>query len=144
MELIDIGESSPRQICSGLRQYIDLSTFSSSRVCVICNLKPSVLRGITSYGMILAASNNDHSIVELIQPPNQAPIGTRISLSNIDVAKYTPDAIIDIKKKNNVWERIYPLLKTDNECRATYNTEGIFQTSHGVCRCKTLANSQIS
>ena len=37
-------------------------------VCVLVNLKPRKLAGFESNGMVVAASNADHTIVELIRP----------------------------------------------------------------------------
>ena len=73
-----MGEERPRQVVSGLVDFIPLAAFQSARLCVICNLKPSALRGVTSYGMVLAASNADRTVVELITPPASAAVGTRL------------------------------------------------------------------
>lgn len=53
---IDVGESAPRQIVSGLVNYVPIDQLQGTKVLVVCNLKPSPLRGVTSYGMVLAAS----------------------------------------------------------------------------------------
>jgi len=36
---------------------------------VVCNLKPAKLGGVVSEGMVIAASNDDHSKVEILDPP---------------------------------------------------------------------------
>ena len=57
IEQIDVGdEDGPRQIISGLANHIPLETMAGRNVVVICNLKPSKMRGVVSEGMILAAS----------------------------------------------------------------------------------------
>ncbi len=38
-------------------------------VLVFANLKPGKLRGVLSEGMVLAASNAEHTKVELLEPP---------------------------------------------------------------------------
>ena len=120
VEEIDVGEDKPRQVVSGLVPYIPLEQFQTARLCVICNLKPSALRGVTSYGMVLAASNADRSVVELIVPPAAAKVGERLTLSTVDVLRYEVDAVIDPKKKGNCWDAIKGGLKTDAEGRATW------------------------
>ena len=47
-------------------------------VVVLCNLKPRNMRGIKSFGMVLAASDAAHEVVEPIMPPAGATIGERI------------------------------------------------------------------
>ncbi len=47
---------------------------------VLCNLKPSKMRGITSEGMLLAASGpetkeGEKEVVELVMPPKGAVVG---------------------------------------------------------------------
>ncbi|KAL5554054.1 hypothetical protein UlMin_041455 [Ulmus minor] len=37
--------------------------FNNRKVCVLCNLKPANMRGIKSQAIVLAASNNDHTMV---------------------------------------------------------------------------------
>ena len=128
---------------SGLVPYIPLDQFQSARLCVICNLKPSALRGVTSYGMVLAASNADRTAVELIVPPPTARVGERLTLSTVDVLQYEVDAVIDPKKKGNVWEAVKGGLKTDAEGRATWEG-GVWRTADGECRAATLKNAVIS
>ena len=138
-----MGEDKPRQVVSGLVPYIPLETFQTARLCVICNLKPSALKGVTSYGMVLAAANADRSHVELIVPPASAKPGERLTLSTLDVTKYEADAVIDPKKKGNVWDAIKGGLRTDAEGRATW--EGaVWRTADGECRAPTLKDAVIS
>lgn len=47
-------------------------------VVVFANLKPRNMRGIKSNGMLVAASNADHTQVELVTPPREAQPGERI------------------------------------------------------------------
>ena len=45
---------------------------------VVCNLKPRKMRGISSNGMLLCASNEEHTQVEPLSPPEAAQPGQRI------------------------------------------------------------------
>jgi tRNA-binding EMAP/Myf-like protein len=47
-------------------------------VLVLCNLKPRNMRGIKSHGMVLAASNEEHTAVEPLAPPAGAAPGERV------------------------------------------------------------------
>ena len=47
-------------------------------VLVLCNLAPRKMRGIPSAGMLLCASNADHTVVEPLTPPQEAQPGERV------------------------------------------------------------------
>ena len=64
VEKVDCGEESgPRTIVSGLSQFCTLEEMTNRDVIVLCNLKPRALKGIVSAGMLLCASNEDHTKV---------------------------------------------------------------------------------
>jgi methionine--tRNA ligase beta chain len=64
VEKVDVGEENgPRTIVSGLVQYCKPEDLLNTNVVVLCNLKPRPLKGITSFGMLLCASNEEHSKV---------------------------------------------------------------------------------
>jgi methionyl-tRNA synthetase len=56
---IDLGEEKPRQILAGLAEYYEPETLVGRRVVVVANLKPRMMRGLESQGMICAASLED-------------------------------------------------------------------------------------
>lgn len=58
---IDLGEEKPRQILAGLAEYYDPDTLIGRKVVVVANLKPRMMRGLESQGMICAASLEDDS-----------------------------------------------------------------------------------
>ena len=49
------------------------------RIVIVANLEPRTLRGITSHGMLLAASSEDKSTVVLITPDKDVPNGSAVS-----------------------------------------------------------------
>lgn len=82
VEKVDIGEATgPRTIVSGLVAYCKEENLLNRKVVVLCNLKPRALKGITSHGMLLCASNADHTQVDPILPPEDTPIGELIAFS---------------------------------------------------------------
>lgn len=56
VEKIDVGEEKPRTVISGLVNFISIEELQDRLVVVLCNLKPSKMRGIESQGMVLCAS----------------------------------------------------------------------------------------
>ncbi len=74
---VDIGEESPRQIISGIREYFeDIQTLVGKQCPFLVNLEPRVIRGFESQGMILAASADE--LFALLSPDVVLPPGTRI------------------------------------------------------------------
>lgn len=45
---------------------------------IVANLKPRNMRGIKSNGMVLCASNEEHTEVEPLAPPEGAAVGERL------------------------------------------------------------------
>lgn len=72
---IDLGSGDVRQIVSGIADHVAAQAFVGSHVAVVANLKPITLRGVESYGMILAASLNN----ELEVLVSKLPPGAKIS-----------------------------------------------------------------
>ncbi len=54
---VDIGEASPRQVVAGIKGSYQPADLVGKHVVVVANLKPAMLRGIESQGMVLAASS---------------------------------------------------------------------------------------
>lgn len=64
---ISIGEE-VRTICAGIKQFYNHDDLKGKKIIVLTNLKPRKLRGIESQGMLLAASNKEHTKISLISP----------------------------------------------------------------------------
>ena len=74
---VDLGESTPRQIVSGISLYFpDCSVLVGKKCMFVANLEPRVIRGIESNGMILAVSTEE-GLFSLLQPEDKIPAGTR-------------------------------------------------------------------
>lgn len=73
--MVDVGEESPRQIVSGIREYVgDPATLIGKQFPFIVNLEPRVLRGYTSAGMLLAVS--DDTGLALLEPQRAVTAGS--------------------------------------------------------------------
>ena len=74
---VDVGEESPRQIVSGIREFFSDPQILVGKQCpFLTNLESRVIHGLESQGMILAASAND--VFALLDPVQPLPPGTRI------------------------------------------------------------------
>lgn len=75
---IDLGTET-RTLVAGLKQYYQKEDLEGKRCIIFCNLEPKKLKGIESKGMLLAAVNDDHSEVKLLQPDGSIELGSKIS-----------------------------------------------------------------
>jgi methionyl-tRNA synthetase len=73
---IDLGEGAPRTIVSGIAEAYAPEAVVGKTVVVVANLKPRVLKGIESRGMILTAGSGGKDLV-LLDPGPVAP-GTEV------------------------------------------------------------------
>jgi methionyl-tRNA synthetase len=64
---VSLGEE-VRVICAGIKEFYSHDELKGKKIIVLTNLKPRKLKGIESQGMLLAASNKDHTKVSLISP----------------------------------------------------------------------------
>lgn len=75
---VDLGEPTPRQIVSGIREYFeDVQVLVGVQCPFIANLAPRKIKGLVSQGMILAGEADD--VFALLNPSNKLPAGTRLS-----------------------------------------------------------------
>ncbi|KAG6741540.1 hypothetical protein POTOM_054802 [Populus tomentosa] len=137
VEEIDLGEGDCRTVVSGLVKYIPLEEMQNRKVCVLCNLKPASMRGIKSQAMVLAASNSDHTKVELVDPPPSAVVGERVTFQGFEGE---PDDVLNPKKK--VWETLQVDLQTNSDLIACYKDIPL-TTSGGVCKVASISCGSI-
>ncbi len=74
---IQVGEEK-KQIVAGVRKFYGIDELRGRKIVVVNNLEPSVIRGVESNGMLLAASNGDKSALSLIGPERQLDDGCRV------------------------------------------------------------------
>ncbi len=124
IEKIDLGEpEGPRTILSGLNGKIPIDEMLSGLVIVFANLKPRPLAGTMSNGMVMCASNEDHSVVELVRPPEGSKPGDRIQLTGNPILgqPVSEDRQEILNPKKKYAERFLEKLVTNDNCEATYN-----------------------
>lgn len=74
---LSLGEAGERQVVSGIAKYYTPDQMIGKKVVLVSNLKPAVLRGIESQGMILAAATKKK--LSLVTIDGDIPEGTSIS-----------------------------------------------------------------
>ncbi|XP_010978971.3 aminoacyl tRNA synthase complex-interacting multifunctional protein 1 [Camelus dromedarius] len=136
VEEVDVGETTPRTVVSGLVNHVPLEQMQNRLVILLCNLKPAKMRGVLSQAMVMCASSPEK--VEILAPPDGSVPGDRITF---DAFPGEPDKELNPKKK--IWEQIQPDLYTNEECVATYKGAPFEVKGKGVCRAQTMANSGI-
>ena len=141
-EEIDVGEESVRQIASGLRPFYKTEELENQRVMVLCNLKKRNLVGFPSHGMVMCASNADHTAVELMAPPPNAKIGERVVFEGLDEAK-APEPENKVAKKK-IFESVAPDLKTNAEGVCVWKSH-VSKTSDGPVKAsKGMADAHVA
>ena len=167
-EEIDLAEEEgPRQIASGLRGHYTLEEMQGRKVLVVCNLKAAKIVGFTSNGMVLAAKvswswvwwpikkcdyilakffstrtqSENGEKVELVSPPDDAPIGEKVTLEGLD-GTLVPLSSAQTKKKKTM-EIVAKDLKTSDTGIATWQDKPLI-TSKGPCKVATLVGAFIS
>ncbi|XP_050423866.1 aminoacyl tRNA synthase complex-interacting multifunctional protein 1-like isoform X1 [Adelges cooleyi] len=132
VEVVDVGEEKPRTVVSGLVKYVPLEKMSDRLAILLCNLKPSKIRGILSEAMVMCASTPDN--VEILEPPSGAIPGDYITVEG-----YTrsPDKVL------KVFEEIAQDLKTDDHNQATYKGTPWKVADKGIVVSQSLKNVKI-
>ncbi|PKA61614.1 putative methionine--tRNA ligase [Apostasia shenzhenica] len=144
VEEVDVGEAEPRTMCSGLVNYVPLEHLQDIKVVVLANLKPRNMRGIKSNGMLMAASDASHEIVELLIPPEDSVPGERIWFGAEGDKEKQPEAATPNQiQKKKIWESVQPHLKTTDERIAVLGAHPM-RTSAGVVTSRSLKNGSIS
>lgn len=65
-----------RQIVAGIKKFYTPESLIGKKIVVVANLKPVALRGVTSQGMLLAASTDE--LVTILQPEKEIASGTKV------------------------------------------------------------------
>jgi methionyl-tRNA synthetase len=78
--ILDVGpEMGERIVCAGIKEYYEKNELLGKKIIYFSNLKPRVMRGIESQGMLLAASSENHKKVILLSPEKDIENGSKVS-----------------------------------------------------------------
>ncbi len=75
---VDLGTET-RTLVGGFKQNYNKEELEGKRCIILMNLEPKTIKGIESHGMILAAVNEDHSEIKIIQPDGAIALGAKVS-----------------------------------------------------------------
>ncbi len=78
---VDLGPLGKRTIVAGMKPYYPKEQITGKSIVMVINLKPAVIRGVESKGMLLAA-NDPSGIVTLLNPKEGTP-GAEVSVEGI-------------------------------------------------------------
>lgn len=74
---VNLGEQlGRRQILSGISQFYTAESLVGKRVIIVSNLKPAKLMGIDSQGMLLAGSDDQTTVLAIVEPSESLPLGS--------------------------------------------------------------------
>ena len=73
---VDVGEEEPRQIISGIAEYVSVEEIVGKRYPFVVNLEPRIIKGEESNGMILVVGSNDE--FSLLEPSTDIHPGSKI------------------------------------------------------------------
>jgi methionyl-tRNA synthetase len=76
--MVDVGEEKPRQILAGIAEHYEPEALIGKKIVVVANLKPRMLRGLESQGMVCAASVGDGDKPVLATFGEDVPNGARL------------------------------------------------------------------
>lgn len=113
-----------------------IDAMQNRMVVVLCNLKPSKMRGITSEAMVMCASSPDK--VEILSPPSGSVPGDVIE---VDGFTRRPDPVLNPKKK--IFETVAPDLKTNTSKQATYKGVPWTVPGKGFVVAESLVNVNV-
>lgn len=138
VEHVDVGEEGLRTIVSGLVKFVPLENMVGRSVLVLCNLKPRTMRGVTSQGMLLCASNEDHTVVDPLAAPEGVPCGELVTFEGHKAAPIDAG-----NRATKSFDRIAADLRTSADGVAMYRDVS-FSTSAGPCVSPAKVEGSVS
>ena len=75
---VDLGDEK-RQVLAGIRQHVPAEQLVGKQIVVVANLAPRQMMGLTSQGMLLAATDAATGRVVVLSPTEQVGAGAKVS-----------------------------------------------------------------
>ncbi|KAJ2555702.1 G4 quadruplex nucleic acid binding protein [Coemansia sp. RSA 1933] len=143
VEDIEVGESEPRKVVSGLVRFIPIENMNNRNVVLVCNLKPAAMRGVKSYAMVLCATSPDGNSVEFVEPPQDSKPGDRVYFEGFE----GQEPMDLLKPKLKIFETIQPGLFTNDSREAGwYDADKKFHkllVGGNVCKTATISSGSL-
>lgn len=141
-EEIDLGNGEIRQIASGLRPFYQQEDLQDRLVLVLCNLKSRNLVGFPSHGMVLCASNADHTMVEFVVPPEGSMLGERVVFEGM--AENNPPEPDSKVAKKKIFEQLAPDLKTNVDGVVVWKTHTACTNAGVISALNRMPDASVS
>jgi len=127
-----------RTVCSGLVAHMKEEDLLNRLVVVMCNLKPAKMRGVTSQGMVMCATEPGKA--ELIDPPPGAKAGDRVICKEYPGEPEQP--FMNPKKK--IWEAVKVDLKVDDHGVVRFKDAPLEVNGKGLLTSKSSRNCPVT
>lgn len=143
MEQIDVGQGERLQVVSGLAAMYSVDQLQGRLVLLLVNLKPAKLAGVKSAGMVLAAISADGSTTELLEPPQAARVGERVTFPALTT--HSADGpLLTVRVNEKVQSEVLPALHVDGRGVACFGPQHVpFTTTAGVVTVPTIKDALI-
>lgn len=124
-------------VVAGLAKFISVDELLGKNVVVLCNLKPSKLRGHLSEGMLMCAKSGD--TMELLEPPPNAEPGDLVYCES-----YERTPVETGRDKKRLYDPLAPDMNTNDQLIACYKGSYLYIPDKGNIVSKSLKNSNIT
>jgi len=143
VEMIDIGEGEPRQICSGIAAWKTPEDVVGKKVVIVSNLKERKMAGTPSNGMLLCATKGEDEdrVLDLVEAPAGAEVGERVVIE-VEGEEHGDAAPPNRVAKKKLYEKVAPELCADADGTVCF-MKSPFTTSAGPCTA-SLKDSIVS
>ena len=132
VEQIDVGVGEALQVVSGLASVYSVEQLQGRMVLLLVNLKPAKLAGVKSAGMVLAAVTADGSSLDLLEPPQAARVGERVTFPTL-TSHSSDGPLLTVRVNEKVQAEVLPALHVDGQGVACFGPQHVpFTTSAGV------------
>lgn len=133
---VDIG-GEVLHVVAGLAEKMPADQLTGKHAVILCNLKPSKLRGHLSEGMIMCAKTEAQ--IELLQPPKGAEAGDLIHCEGYDrVPVEVP------RDRKRLYDTLADDMQTDGSAQACYKGACLYIPDKGTVNAGSLKNAPIS
>lgn len=134
---VDCGEPAPRKVLAGLAKSVPIEELQNRLVVVLCNLKPSKMRGHLSEAMIMVATSPDGP--EPLMPPQNATPGDLVNCEG-----YARDPVKNPRSKQKLYDPIAEDLVVRDDNIAYYKDGQLYVPEKGAIITKKLKNVPIT
>lgn len=133
---IDIGGEF-LSVVAGITKFYTIDELIGKNVVILCNLKPSKLRGHLSEGMIMCAKCGE--TMEILEPPNNAKPGDLVHCESYDRVPVEGG-----RDKKRLYDPLAPDMTTNDALVACYKGSYLYLPDKGNIVAKSLKNASIT